>query len=318
SNFSIFNFLKQFFAMSIVIELICLYPNNYLSESLTMTGSLQDKSLKGGFKFPWPFPSGKPSAFYRFKSYLAMSFVGILSKSMFVGGVNKMVVKNKDTFMKVLKDRSRPLITVANHRCNIDDPLMFALMTRREFADTLDHQRYTLTAHNICFTKQSHTTLFSLGRCVPCVRGEGVNQKGMDFCLEKMEQDNAWIHIFSEGKVVEEPGRFKWGVGRLVNECSKPPLILPIWIEGMNKVWPNHPPYYPRFGNTVNVFIGDVIDTKDWLKQLKNEDKESGRKKMTDLIQRSLYTLGEKSGCLPIGSADLVESNDHSRKKYYK
>lgn len=46
SNFSIFNFLKQFFAMSIVIELICLYPNNYLSESLTMTGSLQDKSLK--------------------------------------------------------------------------------------------------------------------------------------------------------------------------------------------------------------------------------------------------------------------------------
>ncbi|GMS95397.1 hypothetical protein PENTCL1PPCAC_17572, partial [Pristionchus entomophagus] len=295
-----------------------VYNNASILVIVEMTGSLQDKSLKGGLKFAWPFPTGRPSALYRFKSYLALSFVGVLSKAIFVGGANKMIVKNKETLIKLLKDRSRPLITVANHRCNIDDPLMWTMMTRREFWDTIDNQRYTLTAHNICFTKQSHTNIFSLGRCVPCVRGEGVYQKGMDFCLEKMEQDNAWIHIFSEGKVVEAPGRFKWGVGRLVNECSKPPLVLPIWVEGMSKLWPNHPPYYPRFGNTVNVFIGDVIDTKDWLQQLNNEEKESCRKKMTDLIQRSLFTLGEKSGCLPEGSADLVEAIDHTRNKYYK
>ncbi|GMR47666.1 hypothetical protein PMAYCL1PPCAC_17861, partial [Pristionchus mayeri] len=302
-----------------------------------MTGSLQDKSMQGGFKFPWPFPAGKPSAVYRFKSYLALSFVGILSKSMFIGGANKLVVKNKDTLLKLLKDQSRPLITVANHRCNIDDPLMWSMLTLREFAKTIDYQRYqycqmyhvsfswnvfffryTLAAHNICFSKKSHTTIFSLGRCVPCVRGEGIYQKGMDFCLEKMEKDNAWIHIFPEGKVLDGPGRLKWGVGRLVNECSKPPLVLPIWVDGMSKVWPTHPPYYPRCGHTVNVFIGDVIDTKDWLQQLKNEDKESSRKKMTDLIQRSLFTLGERSGCLPEGSADLVEANDQSRRKYYE
>ncbi|GMT23609.1 hypothetical protein PFISCL1PPCAC_14906 [Pristionchus fissidentatus] len=282
-----------------------------------MTGSLQDKSLQGGFKFPWPFPVGKPSALYRFKSYLAMSFVGVLAKTMFIGGSNKIIVKNKETLMKLLKNPSRPLITVANHRCNIDDPLMWALMTAREFGKTIDNQRYTLAAHNICFSKQSHTTLFSLGRCVPCVRGEGVYQKGMNFCLEKMESDNAWIHIFSEGKVLDKPGRFKWGIGRLVNECSKAPLILPIWVEGMSKVWPTHPPYYPRFGNTVQIFIGDVIDSSEWISQLKDEGEESARKKMTDLIQRSLYTLGEESGCLPAGTADSVELSDYSRSKYY-
>lgn len=55
-----------------------------------------------------------------------------------------------------------------------------------------------------------------MGRCVPIVRGEGVYQKGVDFCIEKLAE-NQWVHIFPEGKVTPTPIRIKWGVARMVS-----------------------------------------------------------------------------------------------------
>lgn len=34
-----------------------------------------------------------------------------------------MIVRNKKTFVNLLEDKSRPLLTISNHRSNIDDPL---------------------------------------------------------------------------------------------------------------------------------------------------------------------------------------------------
>jgi hypothetical protein len=36
-----------------------------------------------------------------------------------------MTVHNRETFLRAVEDRSRPLITVSNHRCNADDPLIW-------------------------------------------------------------------------------------------------------------------------------------------------------------------------------------------------
>lgn len=53
---------------------------------------------------------------------------------------------------------------------------------------------------------------------MPIVRGAGVYQKGVDFCIDKLSE-NQWIHIFPEGKVTPFPIRIKWGVARMVG-CS--------------------------------------------------------------------------------------------------
>src|SRR3569833_548798 len=91
---------------------------------------------ENGFKFPWPFPK-EPTKWYKFKSNVVSSFVYVCSKFMFSGkdfqptfqnftlllGLNKLTVENRETFVKLLEDRSKPLITISNHRCTVDDPL---------------------------------------------------------------------------------------------------------------------------------------------------------------------------------------------------
>lgn len=276
------------------------------------TGTLVDRqTADDGFKFPWPFPKAR-SLLYRMRSYLTIGFVASLSKLLFVGGANKLVVHNKDRFMNLWQDRSRPMITISNHRCNIDDPLMWSFISTREMCRNIDRHRYTLAAHNICFSKRWHTVFFSLGRCVPCVRGDGVYQKGMDFCVE-MLGENGWVHVFPEGRVTEEPIRFKWGVGRLIEDSLSPPIILPIWCTNMASVWPPHPPYYPRFGYKVDVHIGEPFDSKAILEEISMKKDWSllkRRKYITDALQTELFRLGEKVGNLPGGTALRILSEN--------
>ncbi|KAK6053220.1 Acyltransferase, partial [Cooperia oncophora] len=156
-------------------------------------------------RFPWPFPK-QPSSFYNMISYFTIGSVATVSKLLFIRVANELVVHNKERFMNIWMDKSRPLITISNHRSNMDDPLMWSFITTREMCRNIQRHRYTLAAHNICFTKPLHTRFFSLGRCVPCVRGEGVYQKGMDFCVEKLNE-NGWVHMFPEGRVTMEPLR---------------------------------------------------------------------------------------------------------------
>ncbi|CAI4227927.1 unnamed protein product [Auanema sp. JU1783] len=272
-----------------------------------MTGTQRDlEASKGGFKFAWPFPK-KRTALYKMKSLLTMGFVSSVSRIMFLGG-NKLIVHKKERFLKQLEDTSRPLITISNHRSNIDDPLMWAMISFPELLRNLNRNRYTLAAHNICFSKQWHTNIFSLGRCVPCVRGEGVYQPGMNFSVD-MLNENGWVHIFPEGRVTADPIRFKWGVGRLVMDSIAPPIIVPIWCQNMQNVWPVYPPYYPRFGHTVEVHVGEPIDTHE-MRTAGAHEGIHRRKYITDQLQTALFDLGERVGHVEKGtSLKLLREN---------
>ncbi|KAI6189209.1 Tafazzin [Aphelenchoides besseyi] len=257
----------------------------------TSTISTTDPT-KTTFKYPWPFPS-KRSLIYEWKSKLTISLVYLTSKIAFQV-MNKLTVENKETFMKAIEDRSRPLITVSNHRCNADDPLIWSMFTFPEFFRNISRFRYILAAHNICFTNPLYTTMFSLGRCIPCVRGEGIFQRGVNECIDVLSR-NEWVHVFPEGKVTPEPIRIKWGVSRMITEAARPPVLLPIWLDGMADVLSSTKPYYLTYGNHVRIIVGKPYDTSLLRNEVAPLPEIQQRTQIANFVQDYLFTLGKQT-----------------------
>lgn len=77
----------------------------------------------------------------------------------------------------------------------------------------------------------------------------------------------SWVHVFPEGMVHQHASTdlryFKWGVARLILESDPAPDVLPMFIDGTQRVMPEDrafPRFLPRVGKKVRVGFGEVLD----------------------------------------------------------
>ncbi|EFW99315.1 tafazzin [Grosmannia clavigera kw1407] len=75
-----------------------------------------------------------------------------------------------------------------------------------------------------------------------------------------------WVHIFPEGAVHQQRDRglryFRWGIARLILESEPAPEVVPMFIDGPDRVMPEDrefPRFLPRVGQHIRVVFGDAL-----------------------------------------------------------
>ncbi|XP_061501707.1 tafazzin isoform X2 [Anopheles gambiae] len=252
------------------------------------------------YNIDWIFPRlRRPNRLWHIASTGVIGLVGFFSKIVIVW-LNKARVHNIDVLENALENRpkGKSLLTVSNHHSCFDDPGIWGLLKLRNVCNK-NVIRWSMAAHDICFTCKAHSLFFMYGKCIPVVRGGGVYQPAVDLCIEKLKLGD-WVHVFPEGKVnmTKEDLRFKWGVGRIIYEAPDLPIIIPIWHIGMDDVLPNEPPYYLRMGKKLTYNFGNPIDLSALMERLRSSpvSEEEARKQITDRIQEEMMVGVEWEG----------------------
>lgn len=126
-------------------------------------------------------------------------------------------------------------------------------------------------------TRSLFSAFFRNGQVLETFRGNGIFQPSVDIAIKQLNEGN-WVHLFGEGKVNQPPNyprshgvarlpRFKWGVGRILMETAIPPVIIPMWLTGFDKLMPEHRvspyKYFPKLGIRLGVAFGDPIPVEE-------------------------------------------------------
>lgn len=175
-------------------------------------------------------------------------------------------VENIDRFTEIYDTaqvESRGILTYMNHTSILDDPLVWGVLPYGQYKPS--KMRWSLGADNICFRSAFRSRFFSLGKVLATKRfGAGPFQGSVDGAIELLSQNSdqyltrhprivrdgsrvpaQWVHVFPESFVHqplpphEETLRyFHWGVSRIILESTKPPIIMPIFISGLQHILP--------------------------------------------------------------------------------
>ncbi|KAI4471047.1 taz protein tafazzin [Holotrichia oblita] len=263
-------------------------------------------AIRMNYNIDWILPSLRnPTKFWNLASTITMAAVGIFSKIL-IKWLNTTKIYNRHIMLRALDERPRnvPLITISNHHSCFDDPGLWGTLKLKHLLNK-DRMRWSLAAHDICFTCSPHSYFFAFGKCVPIIRGAGVFQDAVDFCIQQLNK-GSWVHVFPEGKVnmTKENMRLKWGVGRMIFESLVTPIVIPIWHIGMDDVLPNDPPYYLRLFKKLTFNFGNPIDFSELVRTLRarNATDVEARKEITDLIQNELLKLKRETETLHLNS----------------
>lgn len=237
----------------------------------------------------WPslLPRNRPTEgkwLFRMGSAVVVPWVATVSK-IWLNWVNKTYIQNYEVFLRTLDEHHKhpdyPLITISNHESCLDDPGLWGALFPWRWIFNSDRHRWSAAAHDICFTQPLHSLFFSMGKTFPIIRGLGIHQMAVDFAVDLL-RDNRFLHVFPQGKVVEDmtqytPGKqltpgdvslrdcdfhkgyeLRWGLAHIILEyfSTNPDssiLVLPFYHTGMGQVLPSTRPYIPRPLKTVTI-----------------------------------------------------------------
>lgn len=221
---------------------------------------------------------------------------------LFTYGVSRMILSTLYNFkvfnferlenaMKRSKAENRGVLTIMNHMSMVDDPFVWATFPIR-FYSSVDRFRWCLGAENICFQNAALSYFFSLGKTLSTRRfGAGPFQDSIDATVRLFSTDETllkdkdpnykppvrqksppWVHIYPEGFVLQlQPPHsnsmryFRWGVARTILESTVPPIIVPIFSTGFEKIASEEAKgmmrqLMPRnYGSKIKVAIGEEI-----------------------------------------------------------
>jgi monolysocardiolipin acyltransferase len=174
--------------------------------------------------------------------------------------LNTVEIFHKEELLNLHERENRGLITFSNHNCLFDDPFLISCLGKVDIVS----KRYIAADAQNFFSRKHTGFFFSQGRCVPIVRGAGMQQPGFDF-LKKILSEGGWVHIFPEGTRNRKPeegiqSNFTHGMAHLI--LSSKPLVLPFYHFGMEKVLPVGG-RLPRIGNKIKVIFGKKVDLSD-------------------------------------------------------
>jgi 1-acyl-sn-glycerol-3-phosphate acyltransferase len=192
----------------------------------------------------------------------------ILNYSPFGGELTLVHDENYDKFVAAMIRRksNQAIITVANHRSLLDDPLVMCNLLPWHVAIQPKYLRWAACSQEYCFTLPSLiTAFFGAGKTLGVWRGGGVNQRQwLDYARHVFNGD--WCHVFPEAGIWQnadgtlggrgafqnpenntknitrdDSGKLKWGIGKLIAHAPVTPIVVPFYHIGMERMLEQNP-----------------------------------------------------------------------------
>lgn len=238
------------------------------------------------------------------------SFLLGLSKMAFQGfcGMQDVQTVGLENFIKLM-NQDAPRLTLANHQSYLDDPFIWSPipLSIRE-SDRFRHvvaARENFDSLKKWFSQEDNLRLLFVDR------GKGLDQECF-FKANEILAKNGWIHIFPEGKIIQESGalmgKFKPGLANLIltlfettrqkmnqnykHASTVEPLLVPIAHFGLHNVLPMH--QWPTTGQKVFLFYGEPIPLEKvligWCKNGEFDLRDVVRK-LTNYIEESYLSF---------------------------
>ena len=180
--------------------------------------------------------------------------------------MNRLDFLGRENWEQAFHHSQRGILSFSNHVSLFDDPLLVSNLGRVKFAQV----RWIGADHKNFYGSALKGFISAAGKCVPIVRGAGLNQPGLTFLADRLKAGE-WVHIFPEGgRTRDERAKmrrqFKLGIGQLISDAR--PILAPFYHYGMQDILPIGKTL-PSRGKTVKVLFDEpVIVDDDWLNRL--------------------------------------------------